>query len=527
MPAPSRPRSRELTIPRNGANLGASSESAIFTSRIYGITPGRSGMGDNEEVLQSAICYCLAAKEYDYGEAEQPDSGEVSRNWASVRSSIDKLKYQWINSLSLSYTLSVAERWLVFLSANIGLIGGIRSCPVSGTGPAHGRNPRHKGEQGSLYSAGTSAMSGGVPHGALGLSVIVLLYSFLCLFLGILLFCVCWRHGARSSYVSLIAAFASLACAASIAQQIHFATDWVSIKEAQRAARERDPTSPILIVTGSTQGADLGLFWIQFASYNSDSLLILFWAASLFQGTWKLKPIAKLQTHFSHLETIAKLIALFFPPLLLGIAHTKDISSNAAPYLVLCNISLVISLLIGGILLILTLYKFITLKNKFSSVRGSSGNSRQEALRLRRRDKWIIIRFSIAFSILAVFEVAIISFEVLQYNISHSPTPYHPGSDSDLPPILTEIAQFAPGVTPPLVAFLIWGTTDTYWQEIKRWFSCYISRRRSPSMVSGVESSNSNFERLGDKDNQKVFAATTELRNMRDLEAGRAGQRSI
>lgn len=138
-------------------------------------------------------------------------------------------------------------------------------------------------------------MSGGVPHGALGLSVIVLLYSFLCLFLGVLLFCVCWRHGARSSCtwtsdlrlltginythldVSLIAAFASLACAASIAQQIHFATDWVSIKEAQSAARERDPTSPILIVTGSTQGADLGLFWIQFASYNSDSLLILFW----------------------------------------------------------------------------------------------------------------------------------------------------------------------------------------------------------------------------------------------------------
>lgn len=82
--------------------------------------------------------------------------------------------------------------------------------------------------------------------------------------------------------VSLIAVFASLACIASIAQQIHYATDWVAIKEAQHAAKERDPASPILVVTGSTQGADLGLFWIQFTSYNINALLVLFWFVSLF-----------------------------------------------------------------------------------------------------------------------------------------------------------------------------------------------------------------------------------------------------
>jgi hypothetical protein len=68
-----------------------------------------------------------------------------------------------------------------------------------------------------------------------------------------------------------------VACVASIAQQIHFATDWVGIKEAQYAAKERNPTNPILVVTGSAQGADLGLFWIQFTSYNINSLLVLFW----------------------------------------------------------------------------------------------------------------------------------------------------------------------------------------------------------------------------------------------------------
>ncbi|KFY16497.1 hypothetical protein V491_05328 [Pseudogymnoascus sp. VKM F-3775] len=327
-------------------------------------------------------------------------------------------------------------------------------------------------------------MSGGVPQGAVGLAVIVLLYSFLCLFLGILLFYVGWRHGAKFTYVSLIAVFASIACVASIAQQIHYVVDWVKIKEVQHAAKERDLTSPILVVTGATQGADLGLFWIQFTTYNINALLVLFWSASLFQGTWKLKPLVDLQSRFTHLETIAKLFAIFFPPPLLGIAHAPSISKNAVAYLLLCNISLVVSLLIGGILLILTLYKFVTLKNKFSSIRGSSGNSRQETARLRRRDKWIIIRFSIAFSILAAFEIAIISFEVLQYNANHSATTVTPITNSDLPAILAEIAQFVPGVTPPLVAFLIWGTTETYWQEIKDLFSCYISRRRSsPSAV--------------------------------------------
>ncbi|KFY14020.1 hypothetical protein V492_02909 [Pseudogymnoascus sp. VKM F-4246] len=327
------------------------------------------------------------------------------------------------------------------------------------------------------------------------------------------------------SDVSLIALFASAACIASIAQQIHFAVDWVEIKEAQHAAIERNPTNPVLIVTGSTQGPDLGLFWIQFASYNINALLVLFWSASLFQGTWKLQPLVKFQAQFAHLETVGKLFAIFFPPPLLGIAQAKSISKHAAPYLLLCNMSLVISLLIGGILLILTLYKFVSSKKKFSSIRGgSSGNSRQDELRLRRRDKWIIIRFSIAFSVLGVFEIAIVCFQVLQYGATHSATRVTPTTNSELPAILTEIAQFVPGVTPPLIAFLIWGTTETYWQEIKDLFSCYIRRRRrsSPSVVSS-EARSSNFERLSNKSNQKVFS-TTELRDMRKLQGSRGEQ---
>lgn len=57
--------------------------------------------------------------------------------------------------------------------------------------------------------------------------------------------------------------------------------DWVKIKEVQHAAKERDLTSPILVVTGATQGADLGLFWIQFTTYNINALLVLFWFVAL------------------------------------------------------------------------------------------------------------------------------------------------------------------------------------------------------------------------------------------------------
>lgn len=126
----------------------------------------------------------------------------------------------------------------------------------------------------------------------------------------------------------------------------------------------------------------------------------------------------------------------------------------------------------------------------------------------------------------SVFEIAIIIFQFLQYSANHSATRLTPTSASDLPAILTEIAQFVPGVTPPLVAFLIWGTTETYWQEIKSLFSCYISRRRSsPSVVSRKDARSLNFERLSNKSNQKVFAATTELRDMVNIERSRGEQR--
>lgn len=118
----------------------------------------------------------------------------------------------------------------------------------------------------------------------------------------------------------------------------------------------------------------------------------------------------------------------------------------------------------------------------------------------------------------SAFEIAIISFEVLQYNANHSATTVTPITNSDLPAILAEIAQFVPGVTPPLVAFLIWGTTETYWQEIKDLFSCYISRRRSSPSAVLPEVSNSNFERLSNKSSQRVFSRPTELRDVRKLE---------
>jgi len=68
-----------------------------------------------------------------------------------------------------------------------------------------------------------------------------------------------------------------LGAAASIIQQIHTAADWSSIKQAQYEAKIKDISNPVLVVTGATQGFDRGLFWIQFYSYNVDSLLIVFW----------------------------------------------------------------------------------------------------------------------------------------------------------------------------------------------------------------------------------------------------------
>lgn len=137
----------------------------------------------------------------------------------------------------------------------------------------------------------------------------------------------------------------------------------------------------------------------------------------------------------------------------------------------------------------------------------------------------VIIPQPILTHVSSVFEIAIVCFEVLQYNANHAAIRATPTTAAELPAILTEIAQFVPGVTPPLIAFLIWGTTDTYWQELKSMFTCYISRRKSsPSVVSRKDASSLTFERLSSKSNLKVFSPT-ELKDMRNVDRSRGEQR--
>ena len=191
---------------------------------------------------------------------------------------------------------------------------------------------------------------------------------------------------------------------------------------------------------------------------------------------------------------ISKVFAILFPILLLGIAQAPSIFHTPVTYLILCNVILAISLVTGSVVLALTLFKFVQARRKLNSLSGSGVGSRSRATRsttgneamgatdaadARRRkdDRWMVIRFTIAFVFLGLFELCTILFQYVGL-ISYVSTAT-PILDISTSSQIMSIVLFIPGVTSSLIAFLIWGTTATFRVEILALLCCSGVWRRA------------------------------------------------
>ncbi len=137
-------------------------------------------------------------------------------------------------------------------------------------------------------------MAAQLPPEVVGVAVVVLVYSIICLASGFFLLWLVWGHDERKSYVSMLAGLMSLHTAASIAQQIHTIARWRDIKTEQHAYLVANVGDPVLNITGGSTGLDLALFYIRTSSgrpvtnrltlaaaeyyaYNVESMLVFFW----------------------------------------------------------------------------------------------------------------------------------------------------------------------------------------------------------------------------------------------------------
>jgi len=135
-----------------------------------------------------------------------------------------------------------------------------------------------------------------MPPGALGATCAIVAWSFCCLAITLLLLWLVWVHGERVSCkttsnpppslmstdhadVALLAGTMSLSCLASIVQQTHTIVRWNDIKTEQWQNVMNNVGNPELNITGASTGLDLVVFYIQYYTYNVESLLVLFWYA--------------------------------------------------------------------------------------------------------------------------------------------------------------------------------------------------------------------------------------------------------
>ncbi|KAH6895285.1 hypothetical protein B0T10DRAFT_455549 [Thelonectria olida] len=327
-------------------------------------------------------------------------------------------------------------------------------------------------------------MTSQLPSDAVGLAIGVLVYSVFSLSLGLLTAWLVWAHHEGTS------------CAlASIAQQIHTIVRWRDIKLEQHRHTTENIGNPELALAGNSVGLDLALFYIQFTCYGIEALLIFFWSAVLLQSIFQLRALVN-TLRYSNL--MAKLCAVLFPILMICLLQVKALQNNAVAFFVIANTSMTVGLVGGATMLLSILGRYIYTRHallsfkfrygKSSGKDGARSHSRVSATvgsqrRQRIYDRWLILRLGVGFVALGIFQLVTIVTEVTAQGRNNRDN-LSKTADLSGRQAKSDFVFFVPGATPPLVTFLVFGTTRPFREYMWNAFvpKCLNSRgdRRTP-----------------------------------------------
>ncbi|TLS29368.1 hypothetical protein PpBr36_00942 [Pyricularia pennisetigena] len=335
------------------------------------------------------------------------------------------------------------------------------------------------------------------PPEALGVAAVVLVYTFFCLCCSIGMFVLMWVQHERTSYISIMSVTTAVATIASMIQQAHTIINWRDIKIAQFTREETEAWNPELSVTGSTEGLDLILFYIQFFCYNAEAILLVCWAAELTQSVFKVS-WTRLQPRKGSL--VAKANALILPAVQIALLRADSIQHQKVVFFLIASMIMATSLSLGAVLLAIILVKYVHTKVSSSDWRvgyaGLSSNSTKDDIKLdpivhkhNTYDRWLVVRFSLAFLATGAFEFITIMFQTTwaaRIAVTHENREADLSSDK----AKLDFYLFIPGVSAGLLLFVVFGTTkvsrDYMWEKLApRWLKKKRSERaaRLPSMV--------------------------------------------
>ncbi|KAI2779255.1 hypothetical protein F4815DRAFT_199536 [Daldinia loculata] len=312
-----------------------------------------------------------------------------------------------------------------------------------------------------------------------GTAIGVLLYSLLCLVASSIMIWLVWAHHERDSYVALLSYFTLLGTVASIIQQFHTFICWRDVKVEQYKYAVAHLDSPEIVIAGPSVGLDLVLFYIQYYTYNAEALLTLFWAITLTRTVFKFKNLTTFRRIKYRTSQLAKVVAVILPGILLCLLRLNSVQSSYVGFLILANFNIMISLTIGSILLIAILIKYIYTRRRLVSWNAhylfsrqsqeagreiinvlDQGDSRQSIY-----DRWLVLRFSIAFAVLGVFQLITILLEVSQLS-NHTMEKLGESANLSQERAENDFLLFMPGVSTSLLVFVVFGTTRTFRKAI-------------------------------------------------------------
>ncbi|KAK4196310.1 hypothetical protein QBC40DRAFT_309997 [Triangularia verruculosa] len=380
-----------------------------------------------------------------------------------------------------------------------------------------------------------------LPSEVLGQCVAILLYSWFCLAVGLFLLWIVWVHDERKSYVMMLGSFMLLHTFASIIQQIHTIIWWNDIKTAQWQNVVKNVGNPELNITGASTGLDLVLFYIQYYCYNVESLLIVFWAVELANSIFQPRITNMYRFHAS---LISKGIAAVIPAVFMVLLRFSNIQASTVGFLVLSSGIMIACFLAGSLILLSILGKYIHSRVMVLSwdVRygqrstntgertgdgtadgtgqyGGGSNASPKAPLPKRRniyDRWLVLRFTVAFVALSLFQLVVVMFQLrASQTNSVENVPREP--DLSAGRAATDFVLYVPGVTAPVLGYLVFGTTRTFrdyaWSVLAP--RCLQAKRearrqakKKPSVVVGAR-------------DLAVIRQEQQVNAQRDLESGR------
>ncbi|KAI1747308.1 hypothetical protein F4782DRAFT_521497 [Xylaria castorea] len=343
----------------------------------------------------------------------------------------------------------------------------------------------------------------GLPPGAVGDAVGVLIYTFISLITDIALIWLLWLHRQRFGYVALIAYFVALSIVISIVQQIYQYTNFSDNMWRRYHYIKANYPNPDVIFKDGNSGFVLVFSNIRYYCYSIESTYLFTYtlhiATSIF-GVWTVRRRAE-----RIYVILSKIVPIIITAITIGIEYTPAVQSNWITYIIVANVQAVTSCIFSIVLIGMILWKYVDTKKIWDSItmgpilegssvswkawvlkkwqRNSETRSSASEQTPRMRDhvpkslldnNWLVVRLSIA--------ILFISGFVLAFILVHLPVPAQMAREimADAPELTAANARagivgHVYGVLPGLAVPIVFGLTKPFRQtlyetfRVKRW----------------------------------------------------------